>query len=513
MWFRFYRKDIRIIAHYLGAMIILVGALMLIPFIVSLAFGEWEVTIHYTVGIGLALAAGSLLRLMKISTKQMERRHAIAVTGLVWIVGALFAAVPLWLSGHYGSFLDAFFEGVSGLTATGLTMVQDIDHMAMGHNMWRFLLQFLGGQGVVVVAMALGIFTQIGSSFYNAEGRQEAILPNIAKTARFIWAFSSTIVLVGTIIFTGIILTTGMEPARSFFHGLWLTIGAYDTGGFAPQSSSLMYYHLWPLEIVMMVFMCLGTINFALYARVHRGNWRDFPRDIEVRTLAIWTSVMIIAFVAALLAGQYLTDYLTLLRRAVFTIISATTNTGYQVVTDNQMTTMLTSGAFFLIAIAMALGGSSGSTTGGIKAIRVGIIFKGIVMRVKTVLQPQSAQPNTRYYHIGRHLLTTEVLSSALIIGALFTITYLIGALAGIAFGYEAIPSIFDSISATSNAGFSSGLASPGAPMPLKIIYILQMWMGRLEFLTLLALGAAIIYSIPPSQKRLDLRRQRGDRK
>ncbi|MCL2756494.1 MAG: TrkH family potassium uptake protein [Coriobacteriia bacterium] len=513
MWARFYIKDLRIIAHYLGIMVIFTALIMTIPLLVSLVMQEWETSAHYVFSIGLTLMAGAVLRLAKVNTGHMERRHAIAVTGLIWIIGALFAALPLWLSGHYGSYLDAFFEGVSGLTATGLTLVQDLDHMSTADNMWRFILQFLGGQGIVVVAMALGLFTQVGSSFFNAEGRQEAVLPSIAKTARFIWVFSSTIVLVGTLILTGLLLVTGMEPIRSFFHGLWLTIGSYDTGGFAPQSSSVMYYHSWPLEIVAMFFMCLGAINFALYARVQQGHWREFIKDLEVRTLGLWTLGMIAAFVVALGAGHILADYLPLLRRGLFTIISATTNSGYQILTTNQLTTILTSGAFFLVAIAMAIGGSAGSTAGGIKALRVGLIFKGFVLRIKGVLLPRSAQINTRYTHIGQHLLSNELLSSALIIAALYTITYVFGALAGIACGYEAIPSIFESISATSNAGLSSGIVNPEAPVILKIVYILQMWMGRLEFLTLLALGASLLLSLRPHRRITQQQRTPGTRR
>ena len=501
MWALFYRSDLRVIAHYLGSIILFMGVLMIVPLLVSIGFQEWEVSAHYVLGIGFALLAGALLRLAKVSKGHIERRQAIAVTGLIWIAGAFFAAIPLWFSGHYGSFLDAFFEGVSGLTATGMTLVQDLDHMSMADNMWRFTLQLLGGQGVVVVAMALGIFTQIGTSFYQAEGRNEPIVPSVVKTARFIWAFSSTIVFIGTVVLAITLLTVGMEPARSLFHGLWLTIGSYDTGGFAPQSSSIMYYHSWLLEAIIMVFMCLGAINFALYAQIHRGNWREFLRDIEVKTLGIWTLIMVLAFIAALCAGTYLTDMTSLLRRGLFTIISATTNAGYQVLTTNQITTMFSSGAFFLIAIAMSVGGSTGSTAGGIKALRVGIIFKGFVMRTKQVLLPSSAQMNTQYHHIGQHLLSTRLLSSALVIAALYVVTYVVGALVGIACGYDAIPAIFDSISATSNAGLSGGVATPDAPIPLKVIYLIQMWVGRLEFLTLLALATSFIVSVKPHRR------------
>jgi trk system potassium uptake protein TrkH len=407
----------------------------------------------------------------------------------------------LWLSGHFNSFLDAFFEGVSGFTCTGLSMANDIDHLSMADNMWRFIMQFLGGQGVVVVALSLGLFTRTNTSLYNAEGREESILPNLKKTAQFIWTFSSMVVLAGTAILTVAALLLGIDPVRSIFHGLWITIGSYDTGGFAPQSLSIMYYHSWAFEVLAMVLMMMGAVNFTLYAQVFKSGWREFLRDIEVRTLAVWTTLMVAVFVAAISAGNYLTDFSGLVRRGIFTIVSATTNAGYQVLSTNQIITMLTSGAFFLLALAMAIGGSAGSTAGGMKALRVGIIVKGIFARVKGVLAPQSAHITTTYIHIGRRVLTNETLSAAMVIVTLFVFSYVIGALAGIAFGYDALRAAFESISTTSNTGLSAGIAAPDAPIPLKVIYILQMWMGRLEFLTLLALFISLITSVLPKRR------------
>jgi trk system potassium uptake protein TrkH len=309
------------------------------------------------------------------------------------------------------------------------------------------------------------------------------------------------IVLIGTVILAVNLMISGINPLRSLFHGLWITIGSYDTGGFAPQSLSLMYYHSWLLEIIAMFFMMFGAVNFGLLAQVHKGNWREFLRDIEIRTLAIWITGMVVVFVAALSIGDFLTDYSSLVRRGIFTIISATTNTGYQVLSTDQLTTLFSSGAFFLVAISMAIGGSSASTAGGIKPLRVGLVFKGVGLRVRSMLLPQSAQVNTYYNHIGRHQLTSDLLSSAMIIAALYVVTYVIGALIGIAYGYDALAATFESISAASNAGLSSGIIAPEAPVLLKVVYILQMWMGRLEFLTLLALLASLFVSILPKRK------------
>jgi len=505
MWPRFQKQDIGVIAHYLGTMILLLGVIMLVPLAVALFTKEWAIASNYTIGIGCAVLIGSLLRLCRISPAALERRQAIAITTLLWITAGAIAAIPLWLSGHYLSFLDALFEGVSGLTSTGFTLCVDIDHLSLADNMWRFILQFIGGQGVIVIALSLGIFTKVGSSFYSAEGRHEFVMSNIKKTAQFIWQFSSIVVVIGTIILFIVARFLGIDPIRSLFHGLWLTIGAYDTGGFAAQSQSIMYYHSWPLEVIAMVLMCMGAINFALYARVWKGGFRatfkEFTKDIEVRTLVIWTLIMLTVFIAAVLPGQFLTDYTSLMRRGVFTIVSATTNTGYQVLSTSQITSLLTSGTIFVLVVAMAIGGSSGSTAGGMKALRFGIIIKAIIARIKDVLAPKSVRNTTSYHHLGRHLLSSELTGAVMTITLLYLLTYVIGAIIGIAFGYDAIPATFESVAATSNAGLSSGIIAPAAPAGLKILYIFQMWMGRLEFLTFLAVLFSFIASLKPKRR------------
>ncbi|MCL1880262.1 MAG: TrkH family potassium uptake protein [Actinomycetia bacterium] len=506
MWPRFGRDDLANICRYLGILVQLLAVLMLAPLIVSLLFGEFAVSAHYLVGIGCALAVGSLLRLARVAPSELKRKQAIVVTGLIWIVAALVAAVPLWLSGHFLSYFDAFFECVSGFTATGLSLARNIDHASMADNMWRFMMQFLGGQGVIVIALSIGLFSKTGSSFYNAEGREEFVMPYIKRTAQFIWRFSAVVTLIGTSVLCCITMILGMEPPRALFHSLWLTIGSYDTGGFAPQGLSMIYYHSWPLEFITMVLMCMGAVNFAVYARLWHGNWkeavRDFFRDIELRTLAAWIALILVLFTAALVAGGYLDEMGTLLRRGFFTIVSAATNTGYQLFATHQTTSLLSSGAFMILIISMALGGSVGSTAGGIKALRVGIVFKLVVARTKALLSPGSARDTTSYYHNGRHLISTEAANTAMVVTLLYIVSYLLGTLAGIVAGYDALPSALESVSAASNAGLSAGIVTPDAPLALKVVYVLQMWMGRLEFFTLLALFAGLLASLKPRKRR-----------
>ena len=189
---------------------------------------------------------------------------------------------------------------------------------------------------------------------------------------------------------------------------------------------------------------------------------------------------------------------MALLRRGVFMVISATTTTGFQNITNNQLTSVFSSGAFLILAMCMAVGGSSGSTAGGIKLSRIGLIAKSVVSTIKETLAPTSARVSVRYYHLGRKVLTTEEAKAAMTVSALFVITYLIGSLAGIAHGYDAISSIFESVAMASNGGLSAGIVSRGMPPSLEVVYLIEMWAGRLEFITLLALIVKVAVSLKP---------------
>ena len=159
---------------------------------------------------------------------------------------------------------------------------------------------------------------------------------------------------------------------------------------------------------------------------------------------------------------------------------------------------MLSSGAFLTLALFMAVGGSAGSTAGGIKLYRVGIIAKSILQTVKQAVSPDSARVVESYHHVGRRILTPDTVKEATMIFILYVVTYVIGALVGIAHGYDATQSIFESIAMASNGGLITGLATPGMPPTLEAFYIFQMWVGRLEFITLLALVAQVIASVLP---------------
>jgi trk system potassium uptake protein TrkH len=501
MWQRFTLYDLRVVGHYLGTLILFFAVLMLVPFGTALVFQEWEPAARYLVSIGIAIIIGAGLRFLRIEPGRLSRRQALTVTGFAWVVLGLIASIPLFFSGHYATYLDAVFDGVSGLTTTGASVIVDLDHLSYADNMFRFAMHMLGGLGLIVVALSFGLFGRGGASLFSSEGRSEHVVPNVVQTTQFIARITLIIVSVATVIIMGLCLLLGMEPARAFLNALWVSTSGFVTGGFAPMQLSIMYYHSFPLECILMVLMLLGSISFVLYAEVWKGNVAAFFRDLETKTMVLWLVVMAFVFTATLASWPLFSDMLAILRRGLFTIISVSTTTGFQVITTNQITTAFSNGAFLTLAFIMAVGGSSGSTAGGIKFSRMGIIFKSIVANVKETLAPDSARVVVSYNHLGRRTLTPELVKEAMTVFILYVITYVLGALVGIAHGGEAIPAIFESVAMTSNGGITTSLAQAGMPATLELFYILQMWAGRLEFMTLFALIVEIGASLVPRSK------------
>lgn len=504
MWQRFSLYDLRVIGHYLGTLTQLFAALMAVPFLTALVFQEWEPAERYLFGIGIALVVGTLLQFLRIEPGRLGRRQALAVTGFAWIVLAFFASVPLFLSGHYATYMDALFDGVSGLTTTGATVALDIDHFSNADNMFRFMMHLVGGLGLIVVALSLGIFgKRSGSSLYTAEGRSEHVVPNVVQTTQLILRITLVIIFIAAVVLTALCISIGMEPVRAVLQSIWLAISAFNTGGFAPMAESVSYYNSIPIEVFLMLLMILGSISFVVHAEVWKGRLQSFFGDIEIRTMLIWLLVMTVVVAASLSASALFSDLPAIIRRGLFMVVSAFSTTGFQNVTTNQLTTVFSSGAFLALALIAAVGGSAGSTAGGVKLHRVGIIFKSIVSTVKEAVSPSSARVVVSYNHLGRRVLSSDSVKEAMTVFVLFVITYSVGALVGIAHGYEASQAIMESVSMTSNGGIITGIVTPGMSPSLEAFYIFQMWAGRLEFVTLLAVLAEIIASLAPRKRRV----------
>jgi trk system potassium uptake protein len=480
-------NDIRLVANDLGRIMGVVAAAGLFPLGWAIVAREWAAVASFSLMVGLALifaAAGVIASGGR--RREPAWSHGLVVVSLTWLIVPLLGALPLYLSGHFDRPLDAYFDAMSGLTTTGLSLIHDLDHLASSVNIWRHTLHFLGGQGIVLAALIL--FSTSGAlSLYQAEGRDEKVLPSVSSTARFIWYVAIVHGVIGISLLTldGLVFL-GFEPVRSVFHATNVFMAAFDTGGFSPQSTSLGYYHSAVYEATAAVLMVAGAMSFGL----HHAIWRrraGLTRNLEVRTiLATMAGTMLVTLVGLALIGAF-EGPLALARKGAFHVVSAHTGAGFSTVSSAELRRW--SGlAFAGIATAMALGGMSSSTAGGVKSLRIGLTVKAMTDTVRRALLPERAVVSRVYHQYGRRRLSPELAQSVMAVSLLYVGLYLLGAAVGAAYGYPLQDALFESISASAAVGLSVGVVAPGMPIPLEILMILQMWIGRLEFVAVFAL-------------------------
>ncbi|MBW3662062.1 MAG: TrkH family potassium uptake protein [Actinobacteria bacterium] len=498
MFIRPDRDDMRIIGFYVGKVILGLGLVMFLPAAMAFVLGEWNALTAFVIGGSVAVTVGRLSEAVFFTRESLDWSHGMATVALSWLLGPLLVALPLYLSGHFDSYLDALFDAMSGLTSTGLTVLQDIDHLARSMNLFRHLTQFVGGQGIIIVVLTLFAAgsAQVGT-LYVGEGRDERIMPNVIRTARFIFIVAFAFMLVGTAALTIANTVAGLAFPTALFHAINLFMAAFDTGGFATQSTSVGYYHSALVEGVLMVVMFAGTLSFGLHYQLWRGQSSELLRNIETRALALTLLVLTgLTFLGLVRSGAF-NDADPLFRKGFFTIVSAQTNTGLTVNTSRLFVTDWGVLAPAAIVGAMALGGMASSTSGGIKAIRVGLVTKGLLRDIRRVLMPENALVIETYHSNRRRILTDSVVKSAATVLLLYLLSYLGGAMVALFYGrWELTETLFESVSAASNAGMSVGITDPAMPQLLQVIYIAQMWLGRLEFMAVFAFVGFVVAAL-----------------
>ncbi|MEA2001418.1 MAG: potassium transporter TrkG [Actinomycetota bacterium] len=478
--------DFRIVGFNLGKISTLVGIAGAVPLLWAVLGREWAPAASFVLMIGVFLMLGALGHRLNAPRQKLDWSHGMVVVALAWLVVPAFASIPFVLSGHYANPLDAIFDAMSGLSTTGLALVQDLDHLASSLNFWRHLLHFIGGQGIIIAA--LSIFAGGGAvTLYLGEARDERILPSVRSTARFIWAAAMMHLGVGVLVLTLVAWQVlGFGLIRSLFHGLMVFFAAFDTGGFAAQSTNLGYYHSTVFEFVAAALMVAGTMSFGVHYALWKGRYRSVLLNLETRTMLVTFGITLGVTIVGLAVTGAFAHTLGLTRYGFFQLLSAHTGTGFSTVPVPELAGW--SGlAFAGMAMAMALGGMGSSTAGGVKSLRVGITVRTIVTQVKQVLVPEGALVSRSYYQNGTTRLTAEVSQAAMTISLLYVALYLTGAGVALAYGYGLGPSFFESISAGANVGLSVGITDPAMPILLKLTYLGQMWLGRLEFVAVFA--------------------------
>ena len=494
------------ICYFVGIIVMALGGLQLVPAVVSACYSEWRILAIFLLSASITVLVGTGLTSLgsRYKSVKLSFGEGTVVASGAWLLGTLLCALPYYLSGNYLSYLDCCFDVMSGLTTTGLCLIQDMDHLSNGINMWRHILTFVGGQGMVVLALTFLTKDQSGAyKMYVGEAKDEKLFPNAVSTARQIWLISLIYLALGTVVMTIAALTAGLAPDRAFLHGMWIYMSAWSTGGFAPMSQNILYYHSEFVELATIVFFVIGSFNFALHHAVLSGRRGELRRNLETITFTITLTLLTLITTAGLMKSNVYPNAVALFRKGFYQLISGHTTTGFMTIYAKQFYHEWGEIALFAMVIAMLLGGSACSTAGGFKALRTGIIFTAFKGEIKRMLLPESRVSEQKIHHIKDVVLSDSMIRSAFLIVTAYIVTFTLGTLVGMFAGFPFGMSAFECASVTGNVGLSIGVTSAGMPAYLKITYVIIMWLGRLEFMSVLALGAYFIRKVERKCNRL----------
>jgi trk system potassium uptake protein TrkH len=478
--------DLATVVVLVGRALAVVSAAMLLPAATGLLGGEVDSAAALVVGAGIGLSTAAAAELLLPPPGEIRWGEGMVASGLTWLVAPLYCAIPLYLSGHFASFPAAYFDAMSGLTCAGLSVLQDLDHVPDSMNLWRHVMHFLGGQGIVLVVLTFFAGGGGAVGMYAGEGREDKIMPNVRRTARFIWRASLFFFAVGSTALTVALMWSGMGLRAAALHAVSLFFASFDTGGFAPRSSNIGYYHSAPVEVLLIVLMVAGMLSFAVHHRMWQGDWRELVRNIETRVLLVSFSALTLMLAVGLVSEGVYDGFAELLRRGLFQLVSAHSGAGFSSIPGALFSTgwgVLAPGA---LIFAMGIGGMSGSTTGGIKAIRLGLVAKLLGQVARRQALPRDAYVVLGYHHISRQRFRPDAARAATTVLLLFLFLYLSGAVVGLYYGYPLEESLFESTSAAGGVGLSVGLTAPAMEPGLMWTYIGQMYLGRLEFISAL---------------------------
>jgi len=495
------RQDASIILRDLGLLLPVVGIMAILSLFVPLAFGESFAYLPLVITAVVSFALGAALYFPFRNAGETQLKHGMIIAAFGWLLVALLGSLPFVLTAMFGEahgasetllhFKDpasAFFESISGYTGTGLTMAARADLLPKTLQWWRSFSEWIGGMGVIVLMLSILAGPRPGAarySLYYAEARGEKIHPSIASTLRTMWWIFLLYTFVSVVALWG----AGMPMWESINHAMT----GISTGGFTVTDNSIASYNSVAIEVVLIPIMLLGAISFAVHYEMLRGKGRALWQDFQTR----WFLAIVLIGVAFLtLENLMVIGGFTAVRHSAFQMVSSITCTGFQSANIGAWSAT----GKLLLAAAMFIGGAAGSTSGGIKVMRMLILMRGVSWRFRKIVSPRQAIVPFRF---GPTVIDESEVGPRLEDASLITFLWLIFLGLGIVILLHTVSSdytlsdvIFEVASAQGNVGLSVGITQPTMSLASKLALCFNMWIGRLEIIPVLMLVRALFRGV-----------------
>ena len=470
----------RALLRLLGKILTLLALAEVLPVLCCLWYGETRGAVSFLAAGTITLVVGLSLTRIRVPDERLYRREGILIVVAGWLLASCFGALPYLFSGEVTSPIDAVFESASGFTTTGASIFTDIESKGRGLLFWRSLTQWLGGLGIIVIFVALLSELGPGTRFlYRVEvpgPTKEILHPRVHHTAQVLLEIYVAMSLACLLL----LLAGGMNLYDALTH----TFSALSTGGFSPRNASIAAFPSPFVQIVLIVFMVLAGVNFSLFYMMTRGKWKLW-RDRELGVY-LWLLAGASVAVTIDLVVRYEASYGRALLDATFQVVSLMTTTGFASV-DFDVWPDAARGTLLFV---MIIGGSAGSTAGGVKVMRGLIALKTALREVRLTFSPSAVIPVT----IRGAPVPEEVTRSVGGFIILYAFTMVAGATLLTLGGNDLVTAATASLACLGNIG--PGLAKVGATGNYaffdgweKILLVLLMWLGRLEMMAIVAVG------------------------
>ena len=467
----------RMICRVLGLILLCLTALMVLPTIAGLCYGE-SVS-HFLITMALSGGAGFLLARVKPYSTIIYAKDGFIVVSLGWILISVFGALPFVLSGDIPNYIDALFETVSGFTTTGASILKNVESLSRGCMFWRLFTHWIGGMGVLVFIMAIMPMSgEHSMHIMRAEVPGPTVgklVPRVRQTAKILYLIYIAMTLAELLL----LLLGGM----GFYDALLHSFATAGTGGFSTRATSIAAFDSAYIEMVIAVFMLLFGINFNLYFLVLIGRWKEALKSEELH----WYLGFVAAAVLAMALGiSKMYGGLTMaLRHAFFYVTSITSSTGFGTVDYVQWPEYCK----WIIIMLMFSGACAGSTGGGIKTSRVVMLMKNVACEIRQMAHPRAV---TRVQMDGRRV-DADCLKAVGSFFASYMLLLIIGTLAVSFDGYDLATNFSAVLSSISNIGPGLSLVGPMGNYSIfsgasKLVLTLIMLIGRLEIFPILVL-------------------------
>jgi trk system potassium uptake protein TrkH len=450
---------------YFGQLNVALAALTAVPLLVSLLFGDFSVSRRYALVIAVLLSIGLACSRLR-PAQRMQNNEAMVITALIFLFSPLVMIWPVMASGL--GFTDALFETVSAVTTTGLSTTDSLVGMSKTFLFSRAWMQWIGGLGIVILCMAALIQPGLTAKRLDiSENYDDDIIGGTRAMARRVLTIYSLLTVAGI----AFLLLSGVD----WFTAILYCLAAISTGGFSPHDTSLSGLPNYPAETVVIMISMAGAISLLLYYRAYDKGWRTIWQDRQIKGFLL-SALLVTTILAWLLWYQDGLIWTEALRQGALNGLSALSTAGFAAMDIGDMG----DGSKFTLIMAMAVGGSAGSTAGGIKIIRLLILFHMLSLVIQRAGSPSHAVLQAR---LGERKIEADEMFNAVILFVLFIFTAALSWLPFLALGYAPMDSLFEVISALGTAGLSAGITSRELPSLLKGILCVDMLLGRLEIL------------------------------